>query len=130
MGIEPYLLGSTINGILAQRLVRRTCESCRQPVPLPEKHRHLFGANTPDTLFQGVGCSECRGIGYKGRIGVFELLTLNSELRRMITNRASEEEILEAARRNGLSTLREQALELVRQGVTTLEEVTRIFHEL
>ena len=130
MGIEPYLLGSTINGILAQRLVRRTCESCRQPVTLPERQRHLFGANAPDTLYQGTGCSECRGIGYNGRVGVFELLTLNSELRRMITNRTSEEEILEAARRNGLSTLREQALELVREGVTTLEEVTRVFHEL
>jgi type IV pilus assembly protein PilB len=130
MGIEPYLLGSTINGILAQRLVRRACESCRQPVPLPGRHRHLFGATAPDTVYQGAGCTECRGIGYKGRVGVFELLTLNSELRRMITNRASEEEILEVARRNGLSTLREQSLELVRQGVTTIEEVTRVFHEL
>ena len=130
MGIEPYLLASTINGILAQRLVRRTCESCRQAVPVPEKHRHLFGENAPEVLYQGTGCAECRGIGYKGRVGVFELLTLNSELRRLVNARATEEEILNAARANGLSTLREQAIELVRQGVTTIDEITRVFHEL
>ncbi|HVQ12373.1 MAG TPA: GspE/PulE family protein, partial [Vicinamibacterales bacterium] len=130
MGVEPYLLASTINGILAQRLVRRTCESCRQAVPVPEKHRHLFGENEPEVLYQGTGCAECRGIGYKGRVGVFELLTLNSELRRLVNARATEEEILNAARANGLSTLREQAIELVRQGVTTIDEITRVFHEL
>ena len=130
MGVEPYLLASTINGILAQRLVRRTCESCRQAVPVSEKHRHLFGENAPDVLYQGTGCAECRGIGYKGRVGVFELLTLNSELRRLVNARATEEEILNAARANGLSTLREQAIELVRQGVTTIDEITRVFHEL
>jgi len=130
MGVEPYLLASSIGGILAQRLIRRSCESCRRPVPLPEKHRHLFGANPPETLHHGAGCPECRGMGYKGRIGVFELLTLNSELRRLLQSRASEEEILAVARVNGLSTLREQALELVRQGVTTMDEITRVFHEL
>jgi type II secretory ATPase GspE/PulE/Tfp pilus assembly ATPase PilB-like protein len=63
-------------------------------------------------------------------VGVFELLTLNSELRRLVNARATEEEILDAARANGLSTLREQAIELVRQGVTTIDEITRVFHEL
>jgi type II secretory ATPase GspE/PulE/Tfp pilus assembly ATPase PilB-like protein len=130
MGIEPYLLASTINGILAQRLVRRTCESCRKATPVPEKHRHLFGKDQPDVIYHGAGCTECRGLGYKGRVGVFELLTLNSDLRRLINARATEEAILEAARANGLSTLREQALELVRQGVTTIDEITRVFHEL
>jgi type IV pilus assembly protein PilB len=130
MGIEPYLLASTINGILAQRLVRRTCESCRQAMPVPEKQRPLFGKNQPSVLYHGIGCTECRGVGYKGRVGVFELLTLNSELRRLVNARATEEEILDAARANGLSTLREQAIELVRQGVTTIDEITRVFHEL
>jgi type II secretory ATPase GspE/PulE/Tfp pilus assembly ATPase PilB-like protein len=99
-------------------------------VPVAERHRHLFGADQPARVYQGVGCAECRGIGYKGRVGVFELLTLNAELRRLVNARATEEEILAAARANGLSTLRAQALELVRQGVTTIEEVTRVFHEL
>jgi general secretion pathway protein E len=130
MGVESYMLASTINAIVAQRLVRKTCESCRQAMPVPDRHRHLFGATQPETLYQGVGCSECRGIGYKGRVGVFELLTFNAELRRLVNARATEEEILTAARANGLSTLREQAIELVRQGVTTIEEITRVFHEL
>lgn len=130
MGIEPYLLTSSINGVLAQRLVRRICASCRQPMPVPESHSHLFGENQPDTLYHGAGCAECRGIGYKGRVGVFELLTLNSELRRLVNSRASEDEILAAARTHGLSTLRESGIDLVRQGVTTIEEITRVFHEL
>ena len=90
----------------------------------------LFGVNPPATVHHGTGCSDCRGLGYKGRIGVFELLTLNSDLRRLVNNRASEEEILQVARANGLSTLREQAIELVREGVTTIEELTRVFHEV
>lgn len=77
-----------------------------------------------------MGCPDCRGIGYRGRVGVFELLTLNSELRRLMQNRATEDEILAVARVNGLSTLREEAIQLVREGVTTIEEITRVFHEL
>jgi type II secretory ATPase GspE/PulE/Tfp pilus assembly ATPase PilB-like protein len=98
-------------------------------MPVPVKHRQLFGKIQPDVLYQGAGCTECRGVGYKGRVGVFELLTLSSELRRLVNARATEEEILDAARANGLSTLREQAIELVRQGVTTIDEITRVFHE-
>jgi type IV pilus assembly protein PilB len=130
MGVEPYLLASSIAGILAQRLVRRICEQCRTAVPLPQKHLHLFGPNLPESVHQGVGCAECRGIGYKGRVAVFELLTLNSELRRLMQSRATEDEMLAVARVNGLSTLREEALDLVRQGVTTIDEITRVFHEL
>ena len=130
MGVEPYLLSSSINAILAQRLVRRSCEGCRRSVPLTDKHRQLFGANPPETLLRGTGCPDCRGIGYRGRVGVFELLTLNSELRRLLQNRATEDEILAVARVNGLSTLREEAIQLVREGVTTIEEITRVFHEL
>ena len=130
MGVEPYLLASTVSGVLAQRLVRRTCEKCSRPVPVPEDTAHLFGDTPPTRLYQGVGCAECGGIGYRGRVGVFELLTMNADLRRLLLARASEDEIMTAARASGLSTLREQALELVREGTTTLEEVTRVFHDL
>jgi type II secretory ATPase GspE/PulE/Tfp pilus assembly ATPase PilB-like protein len=92
MGIEPYLLASSINGILAQRLVRRICQSCRTEMALPDTHRSLFGANPPATVYHGSGCPNCRGVGYKGRVGVFELLTLNSDLRRLVNYRASEED--------------------------------------
>jgi type IV pilus assembly protein PilB len=130
MGVEPYLLASSIAGVVAQRLVRKTCEHCKRPVPVPDAVKHVFGANPPKTMYQGVGCAECRGIGYLGRVGVFELLTMNSEMRRLVNARATEEEILNAARASGLSTLRDEALRLVREGMTTLEEVSRVFHEI
>jgi type II secretory ATPase GspE/PulE/Tfp pilus assembly ATPase PilB-like protein len=130
MGIEPYLLASSVAGIVAQRLVRRTCQSCRQKVPVPQASRHLFGSDVPETLDKGAGCTECRGIGYRGRIGVYELLTLNAEVRRLLNARATEDALRAAARGAGLSTLREPALDLVRPGTTTLEEVTRVFHEV
>ncbi len=130
MGVEPYLLASSVAGVVAQRLVRKTCESCKKPIPVPESVKHLFGDNPPKTMYQGVGCAECRGIGYLGRVGVFELLTMNAELRRLVNARATEEEILTAARAAGLSMLREEALTLVRSGMTTLEEVARVFHEI
>jgi general secretion pathway protein E len=130
MGIEPYLLASSMAGVVAQRLVRKTCEACRRPTPTPESVKHLFGANPPKTLFHGAGCTECRGIGYKGRVGVYELLTMTAELRRLLFARASEGEILASARASGLATLREEALRLVREGTTTIEEITRVFHEI
>ena len=130
MGIEPYLLASSMAGVVAQRLVRKTCEACKRRTPTPESIKHLFGANPPDTLFHGVGCAECRGIGYKGRVGVFELLAMTAELRRLLFARASEGEILASARASGLTTLREEALRLVREGTTTIEEITRVFHEI
>jgi type IV pilus assembly protein PilB len=130
MGIEPYLIASAMAGVVAQRLVRKTCEHCTRPVPVPDSVKHLFGENPPKTMHQGVGCTECRGIGYLGRVGVFELLTMNAELRRLINGRATEEEILAAARKSGLTTLREEALRLVREGVTALEEIGRVFHEI
>jgi type II secretory ATPase GspE/PulE/Tfp pilus assembly ATPase PilB-like protein len=130
MGIEPYLLASAMSGVVAQRLVRRSCEHCKRAIPVPAAVKHLFGDNPPKTMFQGVGCTECRGIGYLGRVGVYELLTMNAELRRLINARATEEQILAAARESGLATLREEALGLVREGVTTLEEIGRVFHEI
>jgi type IV pilus assembly protein PilB len=130
MGVEPYLLASTLTGVVAQRLVRRICEECKYPVPTPAQAKACFGEDVPEYLYKGRGCRECGGIGYRGRIGVFEVLTMNAELRRMLHARASEEEITVAARAAGLSTLREQALALVRQGVTTLEDVSRVFHDL
>jgi general secretion pathway protein E len=116
--------------VVAQRLVRRICESCKQPTPVPPEATQVFGDNVPETLYQGAGCKECGGIGYRGRVGVFEVLTMNAELRKLLFARASEDEIMAAARASGLSTLREQALALVRQGITTLEDVTRVFHDL
>ena len=130
MGVEPYLLASAMAGVVAQRLLRRTCESCKRPVETPAALTHLFGSNPPPVIYNAVGCEACRGIGYKGRVGVFELLTMDAELRGLLYARANEDEILAAARASGLSTLREEALRLVREGTTTLEEITRVFHDI
>jgi type IV pilus assembly protein PilB len=130
MGVEPYLLASSVAGIIAQRLVRKTCEHCRRPIPVPDSVKHLFGDAPPKTLFQGAGCPECRGIGYLGRVGVFELLTMDADLRRLVNGRAPEETMLVAARESGFFTLCEEALRLVREGTTTLEEIARVFPEI
>jgi type II secretory ATPase GspE/PulE/Tfp pilus assembly ATPase PilB-like protein len=87
MGVEPYLLASAMAGVIAQRLVRKTCESCKRPIQIPEPLKPLFEPNLPETIYQGAGCSECGGIGYRGRIGVFELLPMNAELRRLLNAR-------------------------------------------
>jgi len=130
MGVEPYLLASAMAGVIAQRLVRKTCESCKRPIAVPEAVKTLFGDNPPETIYHGVGCTECRGIGYRGRTGVFELLPMTAELRRLLNARAGEDAILAAARGSGLSTLSEEALKLVREGATTLEEIARLFPEI
>jgi type IV pilus assembly protein PilB len=130
MGIEPYLIASTLSGVVAQRLVRRICEDCKHPIAVPHHARALFGDDVPEHVYQGRGCHACGGIGYHGRVGVFEVLTMNAELRRLLHAGATEEAMTTAARAAGLSTLREQAIALVRQGVTSFEDVTRVFPDL
>jgi len=129
MGAEPYLLASTVTGILAQRLVRRICEACREPVAVPSSHAALFGSVLPDVTHHGVGCAECGGIGYHGRVGVYEVLRLDATMRCLLNARASEVELHAAARDAGLSTLRDEALALVRNGVTTIDEFVRVFYD-
>ncbi len=130
MGIEPYVLTSAVTGVLAQRLVRRVCEKCKQPTPIPENLKPAFGGNLPKTVYRGTGCPDCRGIGYRGRTGIYELLTMDQQVRRLLYAKASEDEIQSAASDQGMATLREQALELVREGTTTLDEVIRVFQDL
>jgi len=126
MGLEPYLLASAVTGILAQRLVRRICERCKEPLPTPRALRHLFQGDVPDRVYRGTGCDDCRGTGFLGRQGIFELLVLNDELRNLMHDRASELEIVDTARRTGLTTLRDACMARVADGTTTLEEVIRV----
>ncbi len=127
MGVEPFLVSSSVEGILAQRLVRRICPHCRQTYE-PDR-----AALPPDfiiepgqVLARGTGCRECRGIGYRGRQGIFELLMMNDEIRELVVQRASAGVIQKAAIRNGLRLLREDGWDKVRQGITTPEEVLRV----
>ena len=126
MGLEPYLLASAVSGISAQRLVRRVCTTCRKPVPTPEGLRSLFSGGAPAQLYRGVGCPDCRGTGFLGRLAVHELLVMTDELRGLMHERASEADVLEAAKRGGMIPLREACLARVRDGDTTFEEVLRV----
>lgn len=126
MGIEPYFLAAGVQAIVAQRLVRRICGHCETDLPVPAGVRHLFGGDAPKSLRRGVGCPECRGTGFAGRIGIYEMLRMTADVRELILARASEPALLAAARQNNMSTLREQCLARVREGLTTLEEVVRV----
>jgi type IV pilus assembly protein PilB len=130
MGVESYVLASAVTGALAQRLVRRVCEVCAEPRPVSARNRHYFGQSVPATVLHSLGCETCSGIGYRGRIGVYELAVVDSELRRLLSKAATEDELLASARARGMRTLREQAIDLVREGKTTVEEILRVFHDL
>ena len=128
MGVDPYSLVSALNGILAQRLVRVNCVHCGAPQQPDAALLELSGiADASGYDFRaGSGCAECRGSGYKGRRAIAELMRLNDELRELIVARAPIRQVKEAAARAGVHSLREAALELVKSGVTTLEEVNRV----
>ena len=126
MGLEPYLLASAVTGILAQRLVRKICERCKEPLPTPRALRHLFQGEVPTTIYRGMGCDDCRGTGFLGRQGIFELLVLTDELRNLMHDRATEIELTEVAKRSGMTTLRDACMARVADGTTTLEEVIRV----
>jgi general secretion pathway protein E len=113
MGVEPFLLSSTLLGALAQRLVRKLCPTCRRG---PDEHGR----------WHPVGCPACAHTGYKGRTGVYELMTVNAELQTLIHNRAAEQELVLAARAAGLRSMREDGERLVAAGITSLEEVIRV----
>jgi len=130
MGIDPYAFVSALNGIWAQRLVRTNCPHCSVPYT-PTAEELLRARMTQEDLSgfncrQGSGCGDCRGTGYKGRRSVAEILVMNDELRELIIDKSPIRLIKDAARRNGTRSLREVALELVRQGETTLAEITRV----
>jgi general secretion pathway protein E len=126
MGIEPYLLASTLNGVLAQRLVRKVCAECRAPYEPDASERTIFGRNSPDRIYRTVGCGVCNFTGYKGRTGIYELLTVDDDLRRLIHDTAAERELRAHAVRQGMLRLREDGLRWVREGVTSLDEVLRV----
>jgi general secretion pathway protein E len=124
MGVENYLISSSVVSILAQRLVRTICKNCRvegKPRLRPE------GVEVP--TFYGRGCDVCFGSGFKGRVGIFELMELNEEIRRMITRNEDASVLNDAARRNGMRTLREDGWDKVAEGVTTPEEIMRVTQE-
>lgn len=125
MGVEPFLLSSTLISVLAQRLVRRLCPHCKQVYDLPADLREKYGVAAAATIYKPKGCKLCANQGYKGRVAVGEYLRLNAELRRLINDSADEHTIKKTARAHGMQTLRENGIEKVEAGATSLEEVLR-----
>jgi len=127
MGVEPYLVASTVEGILAQRLVRRLCTHCKVATPVEKLEIPPdFPKPVPETIFEPRGCRECRDTGYSGRIGVFELLKTDPMIQRMCAESRSSVEIRDYALSAGMTTLRSSGWEQVMAGMTSLDEVVRI----
>jgi type II secretion system protein E len=126
MGVEPFLVASSVEGVMAQRLVRTTCKSCKEPYkPDPQTLPTDLKYNG-ETLYRGAGCRECRQSGFSGRIGMFELMMMTEEVRELIMQQASTGRIITLARKQGLVLLREDGWDKVRAGITTPEEVARV----
>jgi general secretion pathway protein E len=133
MGIEPFLVASSLLGVLAQRLVRRLCPKCRRSHVPDAAERQLLesgdGGGTDIALFTAAGCEACSFTGYQGRSGIFELLLIDDESRRMIHDGSSEADLREHSRNSGMKGMREDGLRWVRAGETSLEEVLRVSRE-
>ncbi len=131
MGVEPFLIASTLSIVISQKLLRKVCKYCRQQYKLPLKQLVPLGI-TPEMVkdaqeiivYKGIGCEKCQG-GYKGRVGIFEVLDCNDKIKELILKKATHFEIKQTARKNGMITLREAALKKLLLGITTVEEILK-----
>jgi len=129
LGIEPFLLTATIEGIISQRLVRKICENCKTPFE-PNEAQLMELQLTPDDIkgkkfYYGRGCSKCNGTGYRGRIGLFEIMVFNDEIRDLIMNQASTALLREASQKGGMRLLRDNGLAAIYDGITTIDEIVK-----
>lgn len=134
MGLEPYLISSTVIGVIAQRLVRTICPDCREGIPLTDpvviRFIRSLGLNPPEMVYQGRGCPLCGDTGYRGRTMVEEVLLFTKDLRLAIDRGAPEGELMEIAVRNGMQTLQVAAVDKLAQGITTCEEILRTVYSV
>ena len=128
MGIEPYLVASSLEAVSAQRLVRLICPQCKEKLSTSESKtlRQRFGDVLPDSIYKGQGCPYCQGTGYRGRIGIFEMMVVTDDLRSLIIENASARDLRRVAARGGTRSLREDGFRHVHAGRTTVEEVLRV----
>lgn len=128
MGIEPFLLSSSLVGLIAQRLVRRLCPNCKEPVEIDDETRELLNIEEGEevTVFKAKGCEHCNNTGYKGRIAVYEILQVDREIRELISKNANSDDIKDLAIKHGMKTLRMNSARLVKNGTTSIEEMMRI----
>jgi len=130
MGIEPFLISSSVIGVIAQRLVRKICPKCKKEIKIPpdlEKILDEFEINSSElTLYKGEGCPYCKDTGYKGRIAIFELMVITENIRDLISKNVTTGKLREAAIKEGMCQLREDGIKKVCEGVTTIDEVLRV----
>ena len=130
MGVKPFLVASSIQAVMAQRLVRRICPACKVVDEHPDPHYlRLLNIGPEDLknhpIYKGVGCNKCRNVGYKGRQGIFEILEMNAELRELAFARAPASELRKAAKAGGMRTLLDDGKVKIFKGITTPEEVAK-----
>jgi type II secretory ATPase GspE/PulE/Tfp pilus assembly ATPase PilB-like protein len=127
IGVQPFLVSSATRAILAQRLVRKICQNCKQPYEMSESELAALGLDSAQlseaTVMKGAGCDACKGLGYKGRAGIFEIFLIDDEVRHMINEKASTIDLRKRAREMGMRTMREDGIRKVLAGMTTAEEV-------
>jgi type IV pilus assembly protein PilB len=130
MGIEPYLVSSSVVGITAQRLMRRICSNCKTSYIPDRTEMEILKIREPIPVFRGAGCSSCNHTGYRGRIAIHEILPINSQIRELIDKKASIDHVRSVAIRQGTTTLRENSTALVLKGVTTTEELLKVTYSV
>jgi type IV pilus assembly protein PilB len=125
IGVEPYLVAASVNAVLAQRLVRKICSSCKEPADPPANLRRMVERTVGEveTFYHGPGCQKCRGSGFSGRIGIYELLVPNDALRDKVTASPGVNELRALAIQSGMVCLRQDGMNKVKAGITTIEEV-------
>lgn len=131
MGVEPYLIGDSVVGIIAQRLVRKLCPACKRAKEATAKEKQLLGvtADTPLMVYEPRGCEACGGIGYKGRTAIYEIMTVTNKLRSHIHGRVTAEELKDIAVSEGMNTLRMAASKKVQEGITSVAEMIKVAYE-
>ena len=128
MGIEPYLVASSLEAVIAQRLVRVICPECKEALPADEMERlrQRFGDRLPKVLYKGQGCRTCQGTGYRGRMGIFEMMVVSDEVRSLILQNASPGDLRRASGKQGMTSLRDDGFRHLQEGKTTVEEILRV----
>jgi type IV pilus assembly protein PilB len=128
MGIEPFLVSSSVRCVIAQRLARVLCTSCKKPVTLESSVLALSGFMIDHNIesYEATGCPRCSGSGYRGRVGIYEIMPISEAIRDLTLHSASADRIMETARAEGMRTLREDAFEKVKDGVTAVDEILRV----
>ena len=129
IGVKPYLIASTLEAVISQRLVRKICTSCKEEYEPSDEYLLELNMTKADVkgkhVFRGKGCNNCNNIGYKGRMGIYEIILMNNEIRRLITEQANTNIIRMAAKNNGMNTLRDSGLFAIFSGLTTIQEIVR-----